>query len=76
MNSINRFYHLRKCINFTKYNFSNQGKVQYFDYQATTPIDYRVMDAMIPYLTEHYGNPHSKTHQFGWDSSKAIEKAR
>ena len=50
----------------------SDGKVQYFDYQATTPIDYRVLDAMMPYLTDFYGNPHSKTHKFGWDSSKAI----
>lgn len=52
------------------------GKVQYFDYQATTPIDYRVLDAMMPYLTDFYGNPHSKTHKFGWDSAKAIDSAR
>lgn len=45
------------------------NNVQYFDYQATTPVDYRVMDAMMPYLTEFYGNPHSKTHKFGWDSA-------
>jgi len=57
------------------FRFSTR-KVQYFDYQATTPIDYRVLDAMMPYLTQHYGNPHSKTHQFGWDSASAIEKAR
>lgn len=52
------------------------NNVQYFDYQATTPVDYRVMDAMMPYLTEFYGNPHSKTHKFGWDSAEAIELAR
>ena len=57
------------------FQFSTR-KVQYFDYQATTPIDYRVLDAMVPYLTEHYGNPHSKTHQYGWNSSTAIEVAR
>ena len=51
-------------------------KVHYFDYQATTPIDYRVVDAMSPYLCEYYGNPHSKTHQFGWDASKGVEIAR
>lgn len=50
----------------------SNSRPQYFDYQATTPIDYRVLDAMMPYLTQHYGNPHSKTHQFGWDSSTAI----
>jgi len=68
MNTFNKFISLRNFINSTKYCFSNKGKVQYFDYQATTPVDYRVMDAMIPYFTEHFGNPHSKTHQFGWDS--------
>ena len=54
----------------------SQGKVDYFDYQATTPIDYRVLDAMMPFLTYQYGNPHSKTHKFGWDSATAIETAR
>lgn len=56
-------------------SFSAQ-KVLYFDYQATTPVDYRVVDAMMPYFTEYFGNPHSKTHKYGWDSSKAIEYAR
>jgi len=46
------------------------------DYQATTPVDYRVLDAMMPYFLQFYGNPHSKTHKFGWDSSEAVEKAR
>ncbi len=59
----------------TVFPFSS-SRVQYLDYQATTPIDYRVLDAMMPYLTEHYGNPHSKTHQYGWTSSEAIERAR
>ena len=53
------------------FRFSSR-KVQYFDYQATTQTDYRVLDAMMPFLTQQYGNPHSKTHQFGWDSSSAI----
>ena len=57
------------------YTFSTP-KVMYFDYQATTPMDYRVLDAMMPYMTEMYGNPHSKTHKYGWDSSRAIENAR
>lgn len=48
------------------------NKVIYLDYQATTPIDYRVMDAMTPYMLQYYGNPHSKTHQFGWDTSKGV----
>jgi cysteine desulfurase len=58
------------------FNRFSTRKVMYFDYQATTPVDYRVLDAMMPYFTENYGNPHSKTHKFGWDSSTAIEAAR
>jgi cysteine desulfurase len=54
-----------------KYLFS-ANRVIYLDYQATTPIDYRVMDAMTPYMLQYYGNPHSKTHQYGWDTSKGI----
>ena len=46
--------------------------IVYLDYQATTPIDYRVYDAMTPYMLHNYGNPHSKTHQFGWDGSKGV----
>lgn len=48
----------------------------YLDAQATTPLDPRVLDAMLPYLTHQYGNPHSRTHAYGWDSEKAMEKAR
>ncbi|KAI9296804.1 mitochondrial cysteine desulfurase [Neoconidiobolus thromboides FSU 785] len=46
------------------------------DVQATTPMDPRVLDAMLPYLTQFYGNAHSRTHQYGWESEKATEKAR
>ncbi|CEP03584.1 cysteine desulfurase [Plasmodiophora brassicae] len=48
----------------------------YLDMQATTPMDPRVLDAMMPYLTEQYGNPHSTTHLYGWETSAAVEKAR
>jgi cysteine desulfurase len=44
--------------------------------QATTPTDPRVLDAMMPYLTQQYGNPHSRTHAYGWEAEKAVEKAR
>lgn len=48
----------------------------YLDAQATTPVDPRVLDAMLPLLTGLYGNPHSRTHAYGWESEKAVEQAR
>lgn len=53
-----------------------EGRPAYLDFQATTPTDPRVLDAMLPYMMERYGNPHSKTHSFGWETEKAIEQAR
>ncbi|KAG9252030.1 pyridoxal phosphate-dependent transferase [Emericellopsis atlantica] len=48
----------------------------YLDMQATTPVDPRVLDAMIPFYVGVYGNPHSRTHAYGWESEKAVEDAR
>lgn len=48
----------------------------YLDSQATTPLDPRVLDAMLPYNLELFGNPHSRTHSLGWESEAAVEKAR
>ena len=48
----------------------------YLDYGATTPCDPRVVDAMIPWLREHFGNPASRSHPFGWTAEKAVEEAR
>ena len=51
-------------------------KTLYFDYSATTPVDPRVAAKMIPYLTENFGNPASRSHPFGWTADKAVEEAR
>jgi cysteine desulfurase len=48
----------------------------YLDYGATTPVDPRVVDAMIPWLREHFGNPASRSHAWGWEAEEAVEKAR
>jgi cysteine desulfurase len=73
LNSTNR--------NLSSMNFSlsknDLGKKTIFlDFQSTTPLDPRVLDAMLPYMTLHFGNPHSKSHEYGWDAEKAVEKAR
>ncbi|HEY4353402.1 MAG TPA: IscS subfamily cysteine desulfurase [Paraburkholderia sp.] len=48
----------------------------YMDYSATTPVDPRVVDTMIPYLREQFGNPASRSHAYGWDAERAVEEAR
>ena len=48
----------------------------YMDYSATTPVDPRVADKMIPFLRAHYGNPASRSHMYGWDAEAAVEEAR
>jgi hypothetical protein len=52
------------------------GRPLYLDFQATTPMDPRVLDAMLPFMVEQYGNAHSRTHYFGWESEQAVETAR
>lgn len=52
------------------------GRSLYLDAQATTPLDPRVLDKMMPYLTVYHGNPHSRTHMYGWETETAVEHAR
>ena len=53
-----------------------EGRAAYLDMQSTTPMDPRVLDAMLPYMMGSFGNPHSRTHQFGWESETVVENSR
>lgn len=72
---------MRKAFSTLPSSFSIKGgelagRPIYLDFQATTPIDPRVLDAMLPFMLGRYGNPHSRTHSYGWETESAIEEAR
>ena len=85
-NKFNKFYSdVLDSINLKKGNHNlsislnktvKGDKTLFFDFQSTTPLDPRVLDSMMPYFTSHYGNPHSKSHSYGWEAERATEKAR
>ena len=74
----------RRCLcsaaaastNFSIAGTTLQGRAIYLDSQATTPMDPRVLDVMLPYMTGMYGNPHSQTHAYGWESAEVVDTAR
>lgn len=81
-NTIALYFQRQRCFSNSvkddKFSLKHEeiGRPLYFDAQATTPVDPRVLDAMLPYLVSYYGNPHSRTHVYGWESEAAVEKAR
>lgn len=61
---------------FSIQELASEGRSVYLDVQATSPLDPRVLDAMLPYFVGSFGNAHSRTHAYGWESEMAVETAR
>jgi hypothetical protein len=81
-------HHLVLCLICSNCNFyavagqkylgmrPQEGRSIYLDVQATTPMDPRVLDAMLPLMVESFGNPHSRTHDYGREAANLVEEAR
>ncbi|KAK9173047.1 Aminotransferase class-V family protein [Cryptosporidium meleagridis] len=67
---------ISKVAFFSSMSSIAKKRPAYFDYQATTPVDPRVLDKMMPFFTEKFGNSHSRTHGYGWEAEEAVENAR
>jgi len=63
-------------LSFVIAGTAKHGRAVYLDSQATTALDPRALDAMVPYMTGMYGNPHSRTHAYGWEAGDVIDHAR